>query len=601
MYLNLARKWRSKKFEEVIGQDFVIKVLKNCLYRNLISPVYLISGPKGCGKTTVARLFAAALNCENLLKFREDPKNISLPCSSCHSCILFNKSAHPDFIEIDAASNTGVENVRQIIDSSSFVPAIGSKRIYLIDEAHMLSKAAFNALLKTLEEPPASVLFILATTEVNKVIETVRSRCFQMFFMPIDKESLLNHLILICKTEEIEFDTEALDFIVQESHGSARDALNLLEKVRAGFNVVNKDTIFTALGLMPEDYLVNLLELIIDQNPNNIMTFYVEHKLDKFDQFIIFKKLVNLIYSAISLKMNLSSNVSEVSIHKLKALISAFPLDLFIKMLDLCYSFELVLLKTANPSILVQNLLIKLCLVSSQTTSGSSEKLTSNNSISASKTVTQILPKKVELVQNQTTNSPTVISSKTSQSQEWSTFLKALEGVNDPLVLSIFKQGVFKVTESNISLSFNKDLIFFKDWLENTKSVWRPLLTKAFPRSTGEIAIEFIFLKDIEIPVSAASVNQFNNEKKNFEKIDNRESFAGGPGSKKIEISVKPVTTEVNGNRIFKRNIEKVVAQDQNIPVDLNKFQKVNIISKIFPGKVTSSLAIHKILEEHNE
>jgi len=597
MYLNLARKWRSKKFEEVIGQDFAIKVLKNCLYRNLISPVYLISGPKGCGKTTVARLFAAALNCENLLNFRQDPKNVSLPCSVCQSCILFNKSAHPDFIEIDAASNTGVENVRQIIDSASFIPALGSKRIYLIDEAHMLSKAAFNALLKTLEEPPASVLFILATTEVNKVIETVRSRCFQMFFMPIDKESLLNYLVHICKAEEIEFELEALNFIVQESHGSARDALNLLEKIRAGFNIVNKETVFTALGLMPEDYLINLLELIIGQKANDMMTFYVNHNLDRFDQFIVFKKLVNLLYSAVTLKMNLSSNLTEMSVHRLKALITSSPLDLFIKMLDLCYSFELILLKTANPSILIQNLLIKLCLISSEPSAPVSRTpaVPTNSQAVSPKSVPQVAPKKIEPVFTQ----PTVSTNSVQVPQEWQAFLRALENVNDPLVLSIFKQGHFKITENSINLSFNKELNFFKDWLENTKAVWRPLLTTAFRARDSfqeAVAIEFMFVSDIAIPISQVNSTTAAPAKKNFDRLDNQEHF-----SKKIEISVKPENTGISGNRIFKKPITRVVAQDKNIPVDLDKFQKVNIISKLFPGKVTSSLAIDNILEEHSE
>jgi len=596
MYLNLARKWRSKKFEEVIGQDFSIKVLKNCLYRNLISPVYLISGPKGCGKTTVARLFAASLNCENLSKFREDPKNISLPCSTCNSCILFNKSAHPDFIEIDAASNTGVENVRQIIDSASFVPALGAKRIYLIDEAHMLSKAAFNALLKTLEEPPASVLFILATTEVNKVIETVRSRCFQMFFMPIDKQSLLDYLTLICKTEEIAFETKALSFIVQESQGSARDALNLLEKIRAGFNVVNKDTVFAALGLMPEEYLINVLELIIGQKPNDMMTFYVNNSLDRFDQFIVFKKLVNLLYSAVTLKMSLSSNLTEMSVHKIKNVITLCPLDLLIKMLDLCYSFELILLKTTNPSILIQTLLIKLCLISSEIThTGTKAPASINSSAVTPKPIVLVVAEKTEPIHSQSVPP----SNGLHIPQEWHFFLRKLEGVNDPLVLSIFKQGHFKITENSINLSFNKELTFFKDWLENTKSVWRPLLTTAFRvrESFQEaVGIEFNFVSDIAISTNLLNSATGSPGKKNFDRLDNQENF-----SKKIEISVKPENTGTFGNRILKKPITRVVAQDKNIPVDLNKFQRVNIISKIFPGKVTSSSAIDNKLKEPNE
>ncbi len=180
--LNLARKWRSKNFNEIVGQDLPVRMLKNSLYREQFFPVYLFSGQRGCGKTTTARVFAMALNCALLKSFQQEPQTIILPCLQCESCIVALSGKHPDFIEIDAASHTGVDNVRQIVEAASYLPVLGSKKIYLIDEAHMLSKAAFNALLKILEEPPRSTLFILATTDLHKIIDTVQSRCFQLFF-----------------------------------------------------------------------------------------------------------------------------------------------------------------------------------------------------------------------------------------------------------------------------------------------------------------------------------------------------------------------------------------------------------------------------------
>src|SRR6202789_2142037 len=218
--LNLARKWRSKDFSQIIGQDLLVRMLKNSLYLSHYFPVYLFAGQRGCGKTTTARVFAAAVNCEQLAAFQKDPKNISLPCLTCASCTAMKEGKHPDFIEIDAASHTGVDNICQIIDASSFLPLMGRKKIYLIDEAHMLSKAAFNAFLKLLEEPPVSVLFILATTDTQKIIETVRSRCFQLYFKPVETSCLVDYLKQMCAQEAIAIDQEALHMIVKETDGS---------------------------------------------------------------------------------------------------------------------------------------------------------------------------------------------------------------------------------------------------------------------------------------------------------------------------------------------------------------------------------------------
>ena len=200
--LNLARKWRPKNFSEVIGQDISIRMLKNGLYLKKYFPLYIFSGQRGCGKTSTARIFASAFNCKKLSNFQANPKQ-AVPCSKCDSCLSMLNREHPDFIEIDAASNTGVDNVRNILESASFVSIGGGAKIYLIDEAHMLSRAAFNAFLKILEEPPEKVFFILATTELQKIPETVRSRAFQVFFNAISSDTLKNYLSNICDKESI--------------------------------------------------------------------------------------------------------------------------------------------------------------------------------------------------------------------------------------------------------------------------------------------------------------------------------------------------------------------------------------------------------------
>ncbi len=258
-HINLARKWRSKTFDELVGQELVVRVLKNSLYKGTIFPVYLLAGQRGCGKTTTARIFACALNCAKLPDFQKQPQSIAIPCLECFSCKAMALGQHPDFIEIDAASHTGVDNVRLIIDSATLLPQMGRKKVYLIDEAHMLSKAAFNAFLKILEEPPHSVVFLLATTEASKILETVRSRCMQLFFPALPRDLLVKHLERICSSESIPYDVEGLDAVVRVSQGSARDAINALERLRLASGQAKKSTAITLLGLVDESAILEFV------------------------------------------------------------------------------------------------------------------------------------------------------------------------------------------------------------------------------------------------------------------------------------------------------------------------------------------------------
>lgn len=220
-YQALYRKYRPSNFDEVVGQQPIIQTLKNAIVQNRIAHAYLFCGPRGTGKTSIAKIFAKMLNCED-----ESNK----PCGKCTNCKMVQNGSHPDIIEIDAASNNGVDEVRNLIDKVKYAPMQGKYKVYIIDEVHMMTTGAFNALLKTIEEPPAHVVFILATTEPNKVIPTIISRCQRFDFNKVSQKDIEKRLSIVCKEEKIEIDSEAISLIAQLADGGMRDSLSILDQ-----------------------------------------------------------------------------------------------------------------------------------------------------------------------------------------------------------------------------------------------------------------------------------------------------------------------------------------------------------------------------------
>ena len=220
-YKVLYRKYRPQDFDSVVGQEYTTQLLKNVIKDNKISHAYIFTGPRGTGKTSSAKIFARAINCLN-------PKDGN-PCNECDLCKSFNEN--PDIIEIDAASNNGVDDIRELIDNSRLAPSISKYKVYIIDEFHMLSTSAFNALLLTLEEPPSNVVFILATTDIQSVPITVLSRCQRFDFKPITVENIVSRLSYVCKQEKIKISDDALNEIALMSNGGLRDALSILDQI----------------------------------------------------------------------------------------------------------------------------------------------------------------------------------------------------------------------------------------------------------------------------------------------------------------------------------------------------------------------------------
>lgn len=263
-HLVLARKWRPQIFSDIVGQTTAVTILRNIVKSQRLHHAYLLTGTRGVGKTTIARIIAKALNCSNI----KDGD----PCGQCDSCKQIEIGRFVDVIEIDAASNTGVDNIRELIDNSKYAPSIGKYKIYIIDEVHMLSKSAFNAMLKTLEEPPEHVVFILATTDLQKVPITVLSRCLQLKLSNLSTTEIQNHLAYVLNQEQIAFDNEALQILATSAKGSMRDALSLLDQAIAFCeSTIDSKTVRGMLGISDDVQINQLIDTIIELNSQKLV------------------------------------------------------------------------------------------------------------------------------------------------------------------------------------------------------------------------------------------------------------------------------------------------------------------------------------------
>lgn len=353
-----ARKYRPQTFDTVVGQSHITTTLKNAIRHQQLAHAFLFCGPRGVGKTTCARILAKTINCENQTKDGE-------ACDKCQSCTSFNDGASMNYFELDGASNNSVDNIRDLVDQVRFVPQTGKYKVYVIDEVHMLSSSAFNAFLKTLEEPPPYAIFILATTEKHKILPTILSRCQIFDFKRITTNDTVHHLEEICAKEEIKSDKASLQVIAQKSEGCMRDALSILDKIVSFTNgELNYATTLEHLNILDADCYFNLLDCMQQQDLSGALLLYDDINRKGFEGDLVLNGFAEFIRNLLVCKDEKAAGLLEVvESFKDKYITVAKQVSpaLLISALNILNETEINYKSARNKRLHVEMALIKLC------------------------------------------------------------------------------------------------------------------------------------------------------------------------------------------------------------------------------------------------
>jgi len=442
-YLVLARKYRPQKFAEVVGQQHVVKTLSNALKLGKLTHALLFSGIKGTGKTTIARIVAKALNCLNLQDGYE-------PCNECQNCLEINKGIFVDVLEIDAASNRGIDQIRELIENLKYAPAKGRAKVYIIDEAHMLTKEAANALLKSLEEPPPHVYFILATTEPNRLPATILSRCQRYDFRRLDLRTMVQFLKKVCERENYEIESEALELIAREALGSMRDALSLLDQAMA-YGVKTKEDIIAALGWHEEALVEELASILLERDLKKALKFAASLYERGLDLVFLMEKVTEFFRNLFLAKTLPGETSLTLQNPELKDLfITTSPEDLLLILQTLLRDLE-ILKRTPYPQLQFELTLAKICEYG---------KLVP---------LREILKKLEDLSRN---GEPLLLPSSKERIEEpktWKTFLEKIKEESSTLYTLLSTLPQPKITENEI-------LLKLKGSEEFLKSTYLPIL-----------------------------------------------------------------------------------------------------------------------------
>lgn len=360
-YLALYRRYRPQDFDSVVGQEYVTRILKNQILSGRVGHAYLFSGIRGTGKTSIAKIFARAINCEH----NEDGN----PCNACDTCLNIEKPGVMDIIEIDGASNRGVDEIREIREKVKYPPTMGKYKVYIIDEVHMLTKEAFNALLKTLEEPPEHIVFILATTEPNKLPMTILSRCQRFDIKPISQERIAGQIAHILDDIGVSMDREAIDFIAYRGDSSMRDALSLLDQVidiREADKTITYEDVLAFMGMVDEDQIAGLVQDVVAGDKGGVLLKFKAMREAGRDSGLVFGQLIDYLRKVLIVKTTGAASqeilgITESASQALAAVGQDVPDKRFYSMIDFLIEEKNKLRYSGLASVIVEMALLKLC------------------------------------------------------------------------------------------------------------------------------------------------------------------------------------------------------------------------------------------------
>jgi DNA polymerase-3 subunit gamma/tau len=513
-YLVLARKWRPQKFEEVVGQQPIIQTLQNAIRSQRVAHAFLFAGPRGVGKTSVARILAKALNCVN--------GPTPTPCDQCDACKEITKAIASDVFEIDGASNTGVDHVRDLQETIKYLPQKYRYKIYIVDEVHMLSTPAFNAFLKTLEEPPAHVIFIFATTEPHKIIETVIDRCQRYDFKKISTSLILEKLYALTKAEEITISQTALQLISREADGSLRDAQSLLDQVTtyAGKTVSDKD-VADILGIVDTKILNEISQAVFAQDLKKcleiikqVFTYGIDVRqfyrglLEHFRNLMVVKISPNQkLFSDLSLKEieELNDQIREVSLEKLQLMVkSLIEIETYVYRAPLPrVILEAIILRLATIPPVASLKAILERLETLQQKLGTVERFSPpsplvTTAVLGTETPQQTLSQTKTIPEESTSlsvprsNESTTLQENQSLVETWEKLLTFISKKKPPLASFLEPGTLLKLSPGSIEIGFPKNFLFLERIQEKTKKQELIKICEEFFGEKKKVAIHVV-------------------------------------------------------------------------------------------------------------
>ncbi|GAW93634.1 DNA polymerase III subunit gamma/tau [Calderihabitans maritimus] len=467
-YLALYRQWRPQTFREIVGQEHVTKTLQNALVAKRISHAYLFCGPRGTGKTSTAKVLAKAVNCQE--------RTEGEPCNRCFMCKRITEGSSMDVIEIDAASNRGIDEIRDLREKVKFAPTEGKYKVYIVDEVHMLTTEAFNALLKTLEEPPAHVIFILATTEPHKIPLTILSRCQRFDFHRVSNQLIMDQVSRIVKAYQIEITPEALNLIARAASGGLRDALSILDQCMAFCsNKIEEEDVAELIGSAGESFLFALVDTIIQQRPGEALKLLDEvlqkGKDPRLLLWDLLEHLRNLLVTKVSQNPSALIISTEEMMTKIREQAEKFSLTQLFELIDVFRQYEAEIKWSNQPRLLVELAIIK----------GIKNVGEVEGAVSTSPKIKSSPGKGVESNSGIKENPQTLTFAEIKQ--RWPEVLEVVRKTKITVYAFLIEGKVQELKGNTVLVGFNQDCTFHKEKLEEKEN--RELIEKVLYRVFG--------------------------------------------------------------------------------------------------------------------